>query len=199
MPPGLTINPDAADGQTACREAEANFGTEAAGRMPRQLEDRNFPARHAGARGPARGRDLHRRAEAREPVPPFPRRPMASASTRSCSARPTRTPRRGSSPSASSTCRRCRSTISRFTSSHRIAGCSRPPPLHGLPGRARSSSPGTPRCADVISSENFSLSSGPRRRRLPRAGPALRARASSRDHQPCRRELQRLHSQARPR
>ncbi|HEY7257113.1 MAG TPA: hypothetical protein VH476_10575 [Solirubrobacterales bacterium] len=28
LPPGLTINPDAADGQAACRDVEANFGTE---------------------------------------------------------------------------------------------------------------------------------------------------------------------------
>jgi hypothetical protein len=28
LPPGLTINPDAADGQTACSEADAHFGTE---------------------------------------------------------------------------------------------------------------------------------------------------------------------------
>ena len=41
LPEGLTINPDAADGQSACTDAEANFGSEGAGRMPRQLEDRN--------------------------------------------------------------------------------------------------------------------------------------------------------------
>jgi hypothetical protein len=34
LPPGLTINPDAADGQTACSEADANFGTEAAAACP---------------------------------------------------------------------------------------------------------------------------------------------------------------------
>ena len=34
LPPELTINPDAADGQTACTEAEANFGSEAAASCP---------------------------------------------------------------------------------------------------------------------------------------------------------------------
>jgi len=34
LPPGLTINPDAADGQTSCTEAEAGFGTEQPGNCP---------------------------------------------------------------------------------------------------------------------------------------------------------------------
>ena len=34
LPPGLTINPDAADGQSACTDAEANFGSEAAANCP---------------------------------------------------------------------------------------------------------------------------------------------------------------------
>jgi hypothetical protein len=34
LPPGLTINPDAADGQTKCTEAQANFGSEGPAECP---------------------------------------------------------------------------------------------------------------------------------------------------------------------
>jgi hypothetical protein len=34
LPPGLTINPDAADGQTACSDSQARFGSEAPGECP---------------------------------------------------------------------------------------------------------------------------------------------------------------------
>src|SRR5262249_11237600 len=34
LPEGLTINPDAADGQRACTDAEANFGSEGAANCP---------------------------------------------------------------------------------------------------------------------------------------------------------------------
>ena len=34
LPEGMTINPDAADGQTACTDEQARFGTNAAGRCP---------------------------------------------------------------------------------------------------------------------------------------------------------------------
>ena len=34
LPEGLTINPDAADGQTSCSDAQANFGSEEAGHCP---------------------------------------------------------------------------------------------------------------------------------------------------------------------
>jgi hypothetical protein len=34
LPQGLTINPDAADGQSACSDAQANFGTETAAKCP---------------------------------------------------------------------------------------------------------------------------------------------------------------------
>jgi hypothetical protein len=36
LPPGLTVNPDAADGQTACTDAEANFDTEGPAECPDQ-------------------------------------------------------------------------------------------------------------------------------------------------------------------
>jgi hypothetical protein len=38
LPPGLTVNPDAADGQTACSDAEANFGSEGPARCPDQAK-----------------------------------------------------------------------------------------------------------------------------------------------------------------
>jgi hypothetical protein len=34
LPPGLTVNPDAADGQTSCSEAQAGFGSDSAGNCP---------------------------------------------------------------------------------------------------------------------------------------------------------------------
>ncbi len=34
LPPGLTVNPDAADGQTSCSDAEAGFGQDSAGACP---------------------------------------------------------------------------------------------------------------------------------------------------------------------
>ncbi len=38
LPPGLTINPDAADGQSACTDAEANFGSEGPAHCPDQAK-----------------------------------------------------------------------------------------------------------------------------------------------------------------
>ena len=86
LPAGLTINPDAADGQSACTDAQANFGTRGPGRMPGQREDRHGRDRHAGARRAADRLDLHRRTEAGRPVPALHDRSTASASTPSWSA-----------------------------------------------------------------------------------------------------------------
>ena len=41
LPEGLTINPDAADGQRACTDAEANFGSEGPAQLSRQRQDRH--------------------------------------------------------------------------------------------------------------------------------------------------------------
>ncbi len=38
LPPGLTVNPDAADGQSACVDGQANFGTEAPAECPDQAK-----------------------------------------------------------------------------------------------------------------------------------------------------------------
>ena len=85
-PKGFTINPDAADGQSACTDAAGQLRLRGAGRLPRQLQDRHLRDRHPGARRTARRRRLHRRTEARRPVPPLPDRRRASASTPSWSA-----------------------------------------------------------------------------------------------------------------
>ena len=82
LPEGLTINPDAADGQTACTDAEANFGTDGAGQLPGQLEDRDRRSRHAGARRAADRLALHRRTAARATSTGCSWSSTASASTR---------------------------------------------------------------------------------------------------------------------
>ena len=45
LPPGLTVNPDAADGQTMCTEAEANFRSEGPANARTTL--RSVPSRSA--------------------------------------------------------------------------------------------------------------------------------------------------------
>ena len=51
------------------RMQQAGFGTSAPGALSGQLEDRDGRSDHAGARRPARGLPLHRRAAAGQPVP----------------------------------------------------------------------------------------------------------------------------------
>ncbi len=55
LPPGLTINPDAADGQSACTDAQANFGTEAAGRCPDNAKIGTFAIGSPALDGPLNG------------------------------------------------------------------------------------------------------------------------------------------------
>ena len=69
LPEGLTINPDAADGQTACTDAQAGFGTEQPGPLPGQLEDRDDGSDDARPRRPPARLALHRPAETGRPVP----------------------------------------------------------------------------------------------------------------------------------
>ena len=69
LPAGLSVNPDAADGQTACTDDQANFDSEGARRMSRHGEDRDLRDRHAGARRAAARLALHRRTQAGQPVP----------------------------------------------------------------------------------------------------------------------------------
>jgi hypothetical protein len=55
LPPGLTINPDAADGQTACKESEANFNTEAPAQCPDSSKIGTFRVNTAALDGPLLG------------------------------------------------------------------------------------------------------------------------------------------------
>ncbi len=55
FPPGLTINPDAADGQTACSDASAHFGTTLPGDCPDQSKIGTVDVRSPALEGPLVG------------------------------------------------------------------------------------------------------------------------------------------------
>ncbi len=55
LPPGFTVNPDAADGQTACTDAQANFGTEAAAQCPDNSKIGTFQIETKALPGPLTG------------------------------------------------------------------------------------------------------------------------------------------------
>ena len=55
LPPGMTINPDAADGQTACSDAQANFGTELPSQCPDSSKIGNFEILTPALDGPLIG------------------------------------------------------------------------------------------------------------------------------------------------
>ena len=55
LPLGFTINPDAADGQSACADAQANFGTEAAAECPDQSKIGTFQIETKALDGPLVG------------------------------------------------------------------------------------------------------------------------------------------------
>jgi hypothetical protein len=55
LPPDFTINPDAADGQSACTDAQANFGTEAAANCPDQSKIGTFQIGTQALDGPLTG------------------------------------------------------------------------------------------------------------------------------------------------
>ena len=61
LPEGLTINPDAADGQSACTDAQANFGTEAPADCPDNAKIGTFAI---GTAGPRRTRSRARSTSA---------------------------------------------------------------------------------------------------------------------------------------
>ena len=69
LPPGLTINPDAADGQSACPDADANFGSEGASACPDNAKIGTVSIGTPGARRPPCRIALHRAAQTRRPVP----------------------------------------------------------------------------------------------------------------------------------
>jgi hypothetical protein len=55
LPDGLTINPDAADGQQACSDADANFGTEAPAECPDNAKIGSFAINTPALDGPLPG------------------------------------------------------------------------------------------------------------------------------------------------
>ncbi len=55
LPPGMSINPDAADGQTACTDAQANFGTELPMQCPDSSKIGNFEILTPALDGPLIG------------------------------------------------------------------------------------------------------------------------------------------------
>jgi hypothetical protein len=55
LPEGLSINPDAADGQTACTDEQANFGSEAPAQCPDNAKIGNFNIESPALTGPLTG------------------------------------------------------------------------------------------------------------------------------------------------
>jgi hypothetical protein len=55
LPEGFTINPDAADGQTACTDAQANFGSEGPAECPNQSKIGTFSIGTLALSGPLEG------------------------------------------------------------------------------------------------------------------------------------------------
>jgi hypothetical protein len=55
LPEGLSINPDAADGQSSCTDAEANFGTDSAGHCPDNSKIGTFDVESPAIEGPLVG------------------------------------------------------------------------------------------------------------------------------------------------
>ena len=74
LPPGFTINPDAADGQTACSDELANFDSEGPAECPDSSKIGTFAIGTQALPGTLDGVGLHRRTKARKPVPALPRR-----------------------------------------------------------------------------------------------------------------------------
>ena len=123
LPPGLTVNPDAADGQTSCSDAQAGFGTGLGGSVPGQLEDRDGRGAHAGARRAARRLALHRRTAARQPVPAVHALRRLRDPREARGRRPSRPADRPADRDDDRTCRRCRSKPSTCTSSRPTGAC----------------------------------------------------------------------------
>jgi hypothetical protein len=55
LPPGLTVNPDAADGQTSCSDAQAGFGSDAPGACPDNAKIGTIDVRTPALDGPLVG------------------------------------------------------------------------------------------------------------------------------------------------
>ncbi len=74
LPVGLTINPDAADGQTACTDVEARIGLDAPDACPDSSKIGTIDDQLGRPSGRPQGRDLLRRIEAGQPVQAADRR-----------------------------------------------------------------------------------------------------------------------------
>ena len=120
-PQGLTINPDAADGQSACTDAQANFDSEGPANCPDNSKIGTLSVGSPTLDGRLTGLALLRRTEARQPVPALHDLLRLRDATPSWSGRSNRTPRPDRSPPTSKTCRRFRSKTSTSTSSPPIA------------------------------------------------------------------------------
>ena len=167
LPPGFSINPNAADGKTACTDAEASFGTEEEAQCPEFSKVGSLDDRQLGAPGPAARLRLPRRAAARQPLPDLPRRQRLRhprQARRHGHARPGDGPARRS---PSRTCRRARSPPSTCTSSAPNAACSRPRPSAAPTRSPPPSLPGTRALGTQTSTQFFTLDSGPTARPAP--------------------------------
>ena len=71
LPEGFTINPDAADGQTMCTEAEANFRSEGPAHCPDNAKIGTFSIGYQSSERTPRRRRIYRRTEAWRTVPPL--------------------------------------------------------------------------------------------------------------------------------
>ncbi len=69
LPPELTINPDAADGQTSCSESAADVRLSGTGGLSRQLQDRHVCRHDPSADGRIGRIHLHRQPQTRRSVP----------------------------------------------------------------------------------------------------------------------------------
>ena len=69
LPEGFTINPNAADGKTACSDEEALIGTRLEAQCPEDVQGRNAQREQLGPAGTDTGLHLPRNAFARRPLP----------------------------------------------------------------------------------------------------------------------------------
>ena len=131
--------------------------------MPRQRQDRHLQHRHSPALdGPLHGLPLHRRAEARRPVPALHDRRRLRHPRQARRLLQTRSRDRPGSPPTSPTCPRSPSTTSTSTSSPPIAAWWRPRPTARIYDVDRGLHPLERRpCRPDIEARSSALDSGP--------------------------------------
>ena len=121
LPEGLTINPDAADGQTMCTDDQANFGSEAAGECPDQAKIGTIALGTPALDGPLIGSIYIGEPQARQSVPPLHDPQRVRDQREAGRLDPPGPGDRTTHGDASRTCRRFRSTTSTSTCSRPIA------------------------------------------------------------------------------